>query len=92
MANNYVSLSMDKDDRTTRNLARAVLLAELGVSIMSAFVVADYLNNGSFAYTAKWHFDRWKARYEAEVKKRRSYRVAVGEVLLQAESLISKEH
>jgi hypothetical protein len=91
MANNYVSLAMDKDDHGTRNLARTVLIAELGVTIMSALVVVDYLNSGSFAYTAKWHFERWKARYKAELKKRRTYRVAVGEVLLQAENALAKE-
>lgn len=90
MPTREVSLKLDRDDRTTTQLARTLLVTEIAVQILGCLVVLDMLEHGAVTYKAKWYFERWRDKASARRGKEIEYRKSLGRMLYEASEIIEK--
>jgi hypothetical protein len=79
------------DDKATQQLARVLLIAEILSQCAAAYMVIEMIDHGSLSYQIQWHWRRLKARYFTERDNDRRMRLAIGEVLFEAQRVL-EEH
>ena len=87
MSNQTVTVQVDKDDAITANLARAVLVGEMALQVLTCLIVVEMLDRGALTYKIAWHWKRWTAKAKAQLERDREFRSSLGRMLYEVHEI-----
>lgn len=90
MPKQEVTLQVDRDDRVTTNLARALVVAEIASQVVVCLVVLEMLEHGAISYKVAWHWKRLSAKYRDKARREREYRTSLAFMLYEVDEIEKK--
>jgi hypothetical protein len=84
-----ITIECGEDDLATRRLTRTLLVTQIALNVAVVALVLSQLDHSSFLeQKAQWYVDRLTKRVKSHFSTQRQYRLDLGKMLFEAQSVM----